>query len=72
MVIYYELGSGSAMGLASDKADHYFAWSENMKEDLINFNNINANRITVTGPMIYNNYYDIPQKINSKYKKKKK
>ena len=46
----------SAMGLSSDKVDHYFVWSDNMKRDLINYNNVSKDKISITGPMIYNNY----------------
>lgn len=61
----------SAMGLASDKADHYFVWSDHMKRDLINYNNVEEDKISITGPMIYNDYYKFLKKNNHQRKKKK-
>ena len=48
----------SGLGLIRSKTDFYFVWGENSKNDLIKFNDIEKNKIFVSGPLHWNYHFN--------------
>lgn len=55
----------SGMGMPGAPVDHVIAWSETMKKELIELNDIDPSKITVGGVACYDHYYD-PSVVVSK------